>query len=86
MKRNLELQKSILQCIEDNKKYWEVLIISYDENEITENAFMLNENGFISGLTLRKCHGGGWKFATSKTIGLTFSGYNYLDHLCKEIN
>lgn len=81
MKRNLELQKAILQCIANNQKYWDVLIVSYDENEITENAFMLNEDGLISGLELNKCHGGGWKFAPSKSLGLTARGYNYLDNL-----
>lgn len=81
MKRNLELQKLILQCIADGQKYWDVLIVSYDENEITENAFMLNENGFIRGLTLKKCHGGGWKFAALKSLGLTARGYNHLDNL-----
>lgn len=81
MKKNFELERSILQCIEKDQKYWEVLIFSYEENEIAEHAFMLNEEGFISGLTLKKCHGGGWKFIPSKRLGLTMSGYNFLEEL-----
>jgi hypothetical protein len=81
MKRDLHLVEAILQCIEKNQKYWEVLVSSYEESEITQHAFMLNEEGFISGLTLKKCQGGGWKFIPSKSLFLTMSGHNFLDHL-----
>ncbi|CAD6364352.1 Uncharacterised protein [Shewanella baltica] len=81
MERNFELQRDILQCIENDQKYWEVLIVSYEEDEITEHAFLLNKEGFIDGLKLAKCHGGGWKFVPAKRLSLTMRGYDFLSRL-----
>ena len=81
MKQNKELLKAILQSIDDSQKFWEVLTSSFEVEEIMHHTSLLNDEGFINGLGLKKCSGGGWKFVPSKHISLTISGHRFLSNL-----